>query len=621
MRIKYTLTVDTTGTNSPGFYITVPSVTDPYMVKTDPQLIVLHKAGTVHASSSSQYITFNFNKSPYTSSMKSFTWLLVCTGSDYVDNYTAADMFNAAYDKYYGNMVSVNMPSINVNNWASKISLSKASITDNYNNSFTVGKINMPSDSDKVNNRITSYSRKWWYKDNTTNKYTETTNAFTNGLAILGKNDTRTVVVQDTLVTLIEGEQTVEASLAIKQYLAPTWIKGLSVRVLSVSPATFEIDWTDAVQATNSNSKIKEYGLAVAKQNNASWTTINALKYDSATTKASITTTSVDPGNPIKFTLEAFTAVGSGSTLTSSKSAESVVPSHITCTANWDDHYNNTCTFTGVVTEGYNNPITVYDCGIDYEAAFGDPTEEILSGNRKQYTWTRDISIEGLANRSGFITFTGMIGARDSFNDPTVYRFEQPITNYVVPNFTDFNIGLTYEFAGNAEKGPLFTCSWSRAAEFNESSPVCGYKIHATKDNVNDTGREDIAGLTYVSDTKYLIQDFDVGSEEGIVYTDSTSAEVHFYPKDFGVGVGKYFYIDICPYTRYGQNNTGNRLVSNTALSTQSILPGGVVRIKVNDGWTTGQVFVRSRDASGNLVWKPASAICVKHNGAWKYSI
>lgn len=198
-----------------------------------------------------------------------------------------------------------------------------------------------------------------------------------------------------------------------------------------------------------------------------------------------------------------------------------------------------------------------------------------------------------------------------------------------------------------------FLCSWPKAEDTFENSPVAGYCFELKHRPAGTSSYKNINNLTLATDEngdykiiKKAIESSELKIPEALeneepiisyigegasreVYlpgVDTTS--VYFDPQEFGIESKDLFRVTIYPYIVYSSYNNYDdqgKVVSvepSALLSGSSISsPGedgkaGLVRIKTSKGWVEGQVWVKT--ASG---WKEASMVYSKSADGWKETI
>lgn len=201
-------------------------------------------------------------------------------------------------------------------------------ITDNGDNTFTVSGTNGANGANNTATTIFS----WGYDTN----YSNSGKVSNQALTANASNATKTVYAKAVTTGAHGSSRTATTSLAVKNYRAPSQA-GKPVISYEKSRLTIKESWDyswTASTATNASSPIRGYRLRVYKNNSA----IAGLAYNTSSavlTKGSGTHTYVDtedsdvaeisfdpatmgfaPGNKVKFSVQAYTKYGTGSTLT-----------------------------------------------------------------------------------------------------------------------------------------------------------------------------------------------------------------------------------------------------------------------------------------------------------------
>ena len=109
-------------------------------------------------------------------------------------------------------------------------------------------------------------------------------------------------------------------------------------------------------------------------------------------------------------------------------------------------------------------------------------------------------------------------------------------------------------------------------------------------------------------------------------YTGSTNTSLtlgaKYFTEDYGntLEPGDKIKFSVKAYTKFGKNyDIGGAVFNNAVTVTESteytIQNSGIMRVKANNVWTEGQVWVK---VDGN--WKEADVVKVKVNGVWEDS-
>ena len=528
---------------------------------------------------------------------------------------------------------------------AARITWSNApEVTDNEDNSFTVNAgghqiIDASSSAHADSNTVVANTSRWWYSDTPDDHHVLSMLVSTRPLTIKDTDDTRTIVTE-TKLTLKHGDPFIISNeYEVKQLIAPS-APTLSVIETSETAAapSLKLSWSKS-SPTNNNSSLKGYRIiwnkAFYSDDN---TTIEDYQYIDSTNVSSslslvdvkpnilLNTFKLKPGDLIQIMVEARTETGegdetdySGNSLTScSNAVEYNIPGPLECTTTITDLYQNKFTAEAEVTYYTSNQCKVPAFNLSYlnsnnEFVYssgittGSNSTILVKPNKYKRTWTQDIDLDlsVIPSNKNFdfdaaTVTTGInVDLQDSYNttyeDGTAAKAD--IRNYRAPKAIA-NISLSRTFDSN---GPLFTCSWDAAEETNTTSPVVGYKFALIK-KASD-GRE-----SYIDELQYS----------------ADTTEVSFYPKDLGLSIGEQFTVEIQPYTKFGEDNDGDILdcTTNKKQSDITKVPGGIVHIKVTDGWKEGEVYVCvGKDENNKSIWKAADCIYVKTSNGWKESI
>jgi hypothetical protein len=207
-----------------------------------------------------------------------------------------------------------------------------------------------------------------------------------------------------------------------------------------------------------------------------------------------------------------------------------------------------------------------------------------------------------------------------TYGDDIPSTAEQKIKQYFNPNAP----GKPALTNGSFKNGRLttkqnWTYSWTGTGSPNKTtSPVKGYRIRLYKNDVNIPIKNNSG--TVISSV--------LGSTDHFYDSESTSTSFTINPTIHGFKPGDSVQLSIYSYTRWGkeadkdnsgklpQRFNGGGTTASRVLSDKSVVQNaGVVRVKVNNAWKEGQVWVK---VGG--VWKEAETVNVKVNGTWRES-
>lgn len=226
--------------------------------------------------------------------------------------------------------------------------------------------------------------------------------------------------------------------------------------------------------------------------------------------------------------------------------------------------------------------------------------------------------------------------------------------DYVLPPSSEnLNITLTRKSADN------IICSWTRPEDLENNPSVAGYSIELfCKKKGADTfvqyknlgwavypadyedetlrgqfvtdneGRHKLTEVTDNSDPDISVSDIlgersfkGIGSSYELRTGGPEEVSFYFRPRDFDIQKDDFFMIKVCPYVVYGSYLEGGNFKQGTLLTSISEKNSsdemefklGVVRVRTEQGWVEGQVWVMTADG-----WKEADSIYTKTATGWE---
>lgn len=247
----------------------------------------------------------------------------------------------------------------------------------------------------------------------------------------------------------------------------------------------------------------------------------------------------------------------------------------------------------------------------DYKRIYANETTNKVIGAGTQ-RWTHFLNFNTLTNSelrelesTGCVTV--YIKAQD--NDGVVYTAHDTI-EYSLELPPDPSINVTIQKTAS----DYVICSWDRAEESIEASPVAGYAVDLLHCPKGETKFNHIKGIEKEVD--------DEGKIKLVKLPDSTNTEiylespeltsVYFSPKAFGFDKRDRYKFIIYPYTHY----EGALLSTIGIESDTNEFTLGIVRVKTESGWQEGQVWVKTHKG-----WQEAEAVYTKTANGWKESI
>jgi hypothetical protein len=291
------------------------------------------------------------------------------------------------------------------------------------------------------------------------------------------------------------------------------------------------------------------------------------------------------------------------------------------------DNYNNTFYIKATAGgNGTNNEVKYlkelkwsYDSAA-YNVSYGDDADKSAGGSitakktleikgpgttRKVYAKSRTV-----ANNGAYI---------DSFAKGST-GVGVDIRQYVGPNKIDSC--SIYSSKGKLTLKEDWTLHWTEPGT-NNGCPVKGYQVALFKQS---SGDNKWSVLPLINDKGDIL----IGST-GKYQTESTSLSLKlgakYYTKEYNalgtdlLKPGDKIRFSVKAYTKFGKNNEIDSFVfnNNANIETYSteypIYNSGIMRVKANNAWTEGQVWVK---VDGD--WKEADVVKVKVNGVWEDS-
>lgn len=184
-------------------------------------------------------------------------------------------------------------------------------------------------------------------------------------------------------------------------------------------------------------------------------------------------------------------------------------------------------------------------------------------------------------------------------------------------------------------------CSWAKPADIENNPSVAGYYIELFCKKKGSNIFNQISGISLAEDAegKYKLiqttatQEYNAIEDATLYVNQNINLEAYlpnpdkpsfyFRPRDFDIVKDDYFMVRVYPCITYSQYwdeaeqlQPSARLSSEGDESDEMKFTLGVVRVKTDQGWKEGQVWVMT--ASG---WKEADSIYVKTNTGWKEAI
>lgn len=295
-------------------------------------------------------------------------------------------------------------------------------------------------------------------------------------------------------------------------------------------------------------------------------------------------------------------------------------------TASIIDNFNNSYTIKGTRgADGTNNPVV--SATLKYTNSSGNTTSVNFSDNdiAKIVFFTPNPTYTSDATRS----VTAEVTTVGTYNT-TIVSTTENIKQYVGPN-APTNLKISYNKSRLTLK-ENWTLEWAEPTT-NNGCPIKGYRIRLYRKlqggNIwtplpiykSNGSTEHVTSNTATTPTDYY-WDRD-GTETSVtIYTE-------YYLNKKMISPGDAVKFTVIAYTKYGKdydgtatNNSKSPLCfysEGTASSEEYeeyvVQNAGIVRVKVNDEWKEGQVYVKA----GNT-WHEAETVNIKTSSGWKES-
>lgn len=262
-------------------------------------------------------------------------------------------------------------------------------------------------------------------------------------------------------------------------------------------------------------------------------------------------------------------------------------------------------------------------------------------------TWVYELRLSHLNIPSdGWFKITAYVHAKDTNNN--LYTAYSPpgktdkTTSYYLglpPALDNLKVTLSRKSADHID------CTWTRPIDPLNSNSVAGYCIELFCKKKDSNNFMQVSELRLDQDAEYnyrvikapeipapqIVEDYESyigqGTTSEVYIEDPNVTSFYFRPRDFGIVKDDYFMIRVYPYIVYSQYwDTSGQPQQSALLSSKGTnaendsdemkFTLGVVRVKTDQGWKEGQVWVMT--ASG---WKEADSIYVKTNTGWKEAI
>lgn len=345
---------------------------------------------------------------------------------------------------------------------------------------------------------------------------------------------------------------------------------------------------------------------------------------------------------------------------------------YVDCSIRFDDEWKldgDDCTYDRVfiITYKVANSISIVNmlerrefyCNLGSEPS-DDLKYKLSEGSLKKtgttYTYSFKLTPEQLAEAriNGVLTISAWVKAKYK-NNNIIYEAKisssgAPVDIIELPPKPASKDDLNLTIAQYTNTPGKFKCSWIAPSLYDnkpDAEAINGYCIRLEHNGRRVRGLKLTSGklvkdsnykeLTYVDisgrtkeQQKSFIEDnnitfagpncssTDIEADE--VYLAGTSFD--FVPKELGIESGDEYIFTIYPYNNIGTyivdngNGTGSTAVgtrlTNDGTTNKAKTSKGIVRVKHNDNWEEGQVWVMH-----NGVWKQAKAVYTMKDGKW----
>jgi hypothetical protein len=273
------------------------------------------------------------------------------------------------------------------------------------------------------------------------------------------------------------------------------------------------------------------------------------------------------------------------------------------------DNYNNSFTITATKgADGINNPAGGPDT-LNWSYDIPSYTNSYTSGSPIALT-----TVTGNSSTRTVYAVSRTTSSKDIKHKPATTHAD--IRQYVGPGKIA-GCGILFS-KGKPVLKEDWTLRWSKPGT-NNDCPIKGYQVILYRKRGTENWK---AIPMYDTDGNILI----ASTTNYSYYTGSANTSLtlgaKYFTEDYGntIEPGDKIKFSVKAYTKFGKNyDVGGAVFNNTVTATESIeytiQNSGIMRVKANNAWTEGQVWVKVDDN-----WKEADAVKVKVNRVWEDS-
>jgi hypothetical protein len=280
------------------------------------------------------------------------------------------------------------------------------------------------------------------------------------------------------------------------------------------------------------------------------------------------------------------------------------------------DNFNNSCTITARsgVAQSENNPVKSALLTYSYTTKNGTNTiVENLATTGEEYSVTVnfndfiDSDSDGTLDNTRKVTAT--VQTVGQYNTPESKTASKNIVQIVGPSYPG-EPSVTFKKTRPTVK-ENWKFEWESADPANNESPIKGYRIRLYKNGIKKyikhSSGKDLSVLVPNSSDPNNIQYDREGTENSIT----------IYPDKQEFKPGDVIKLSVSAYTRYGDNNDGAQVfkTSEQFSAEYTVRNAGIVRLKTDEGWKEGQVYVKLDHG-----WVEAETVYVKTDDGWEES-
>ena len=275
------------------------------------------------------------------------------------------------------------------------------------------------------------------------------------------------------------------------------------------------------------------------------------------------------------------------------------------------DNGNNTVNITGNVgTRGANNPLRsatmYYTTNTDDPSKGSSDRKTISLSSTSNGGYNKDIDVP-----KDCTTVRVYIECRFTYNTTHVSGTCEGIKYYTAPGAPGIpEIEYKKSKPTNRES---WTVTWTAGTKGNENSLIEGYRFRIYKKAAGKTSFETVPVCD--ANGTILVGDLGEGRADRYYYdTESTTTKQTIYTGKQGFVPGDVIKVGLFSYTRNGAE--GQLFNATQVISEElTVQNAGIVRVKVDNEWKEGQVYVKANDG-----WHEAETVKVKTSSGWMES-